>query len=79
MVDIYLAGLIGTLFVAGGVVIAPITGGLLFFACIVAGQLIGATVADHFGLFGLAVRTITWPRGLGLLMILAGVLLAQRG
>ena len=46
---VYLAGLIGTVFVAGGVVIAPVTGALLFFACVVAGQLGGAMLADHFG------------------------------
>ena len=40
---IYLAGLVGTVFVAGGVVIAPVTGALLFFVCVVAGQLVGAT------------------------------------
>lgn len=76
---VFLAGFIGSLFVAGGVVIAPITGGLLFFACVVAGQLLGATLADHFGLFGLAVRTVSLPRALGLLLVLSGVLLVQRG
>jgi len=75
---IYLAGFIGTVFVAGGVVIAPVTGALLFFACVVAGQLGGAMLADHFGLFGVAVRPISLARLLGLALVLGGALLVQR-
>lgn len=41
---IYLAGFAGTAFVAGGVVIAPVTGALLFFLCVIAGQLRGGSV-----------------------------------
>jgi bacterial/archaeal transporter family-2 protein len=76
---IYLAGFIGTLFVAGGVVIAPVTGALVFVICVVAGQLLGATVADHFGLFGIEVRSVTPLRLLGLALVAAGAALAQRG
>ena len=76
---IYLAGFVGTLFVAGGVVIAPITGAQLFFISVIAGQLIGATLADHFGLFGLAVRPLSLERALGLALVLVGALLVRRG
>lgn len=76
---IYLAGLVGTLFVAGGVVIAPVTGAQLFFVSVIAGQLIGATLADHFGLFGLDLRPISLERLLGLGLVLGGALLVQRG
>ena len=76
---VYLAGLIGTAFVGGAVVIAPVTGGLLFFACVIAGQLAGATLADHFGFFGLAVRPVSLARALGIALVLGGALLAQRG
>ncbi len=76
---IFLAGFIGTVFVAGGVVIAPVIGGLLFFACVIAGQLAGATLADHFGLFGLALRPISLERLIGIALVLGGVLVAQRG
>jgi transporter family-2 protein len=76
---VYLAGFIGTLFVVSGVVIAPITGALLFFVCVIAGQLLGAMLADHFGLFGLQVRPVSLPRLLGLALVLSGAILAQRG
>jgi transporter family-2 protein len=76
---VYLAGFVGTLFVAGGVVIAPVTGALLFFMCVVAGQLLGATLVDHFGLFGIALRPASAARLMGLALVLAGALVAQRG
>ena len=55
------------------------TGGLLFFACVVAGQLGGAMLADHFGWFGVVVRPISLVRLLGLALVLGGALLVQRG
>jgi transporter family-2 protein len=76
---IYLAGLTGTAFVAGGVVIAPVTGALLFFLCIIAGQLLGATLADHFGAFGLDIRPTSLPRLAGIALVLAGVVLVRSG
>jgi transporter family-2 protein len=75
---IFLSGLIGTFFVAGGVVIAPVTGGLVFVACVVAGQLVGATLVDHYGLFGIAVRVVTPLRLLGLALVFVGAVLALR-
>ena len=76
---IFLAGFIGALFVAGGVVIAPVTGAPALLRPVIAGQLLGATLADHFGLFGLAVRPLSLERALGLALVLAGALLVQRG
>ena len=67
---VYFAGLVGTVFVAGGVVIAPVTGALLFFACV---------VADHFGWLGVAVRPISLVRLVGLALVLGGAVLVQRG
>ena len=76
---VYLAGFVGTLFVAGGVVIAPVTGALLFFICVVAGQLLGATLADHFGLFGLDLRPVSLARLAGLALVIGGAVLVQLG
>ena len=75
---VYLAGFVGTVFVAGGVVIAPAIGALLFLACVIAGQLTGATLADHFGLFGLHVRPVSPGRLAGIALVLGGAILAQR-
>ena len=76
---IFLAGTIGALFVAGGTYIAPVTGTLLFFVCVVAGQLIASTVADHFGLLGLEIREVSPMRLAGVGLALAGAVLVSAG
>ena len=76
---VFLAGLVGLVFVLAGVTIAPVTGALVFIVCVIAGQLVGALVVDHFGLFGIAVRHVTLARAAGLALVLAGAFLVQRG
>ena len=73
-----LGGVIGVVFVAGGVVLAPAMGVALFFVCVVAGQLLGATVADQLGAFGMDVRPLTTMRLVGLVLVLVGAALVQR-
>jgi bacterial/archaeal transporter family-2 protein len=75
---VYLAGIVGMLFVGSGVVIAPVTGALVFFVCIIAGQLLGSMLADHFGAFGLDVREVSAPRLIGLSLVLIGAFLVGR-
>ena len=75
---VYLAGVAGTVFVAGGVIITPVTGALVFFVCVIAGQLIGSTLADHFGAFGLEVREISIMRILGIGLVLVGAIIVSR-
>lgn len=76
---VFLAGAIGAVFVAAGVVIAPVTGALVFFVCIIAGQLIGSSLADHYGAFGLAVREMSVLRLSGILLVIGGAVLVGRG
>ena len=76
---VFLAGLVGLVFVLAGVTIAPVTGALVFIVCVISGQLFGALAVDHFGLFGVAVRHVTPSRLAGLGLVLAGAFLVQRG
>ena len=76
---IILGGLIGVLVVGGGVAIVPVTGVALFFVCMIAGQLMGSVLLDHIGAFGMAVREVTAPRLIGIVLALAGVLLVRFG
>ncbi len=76
---VYLSGVFGAIFVGAGVAIAPVTGALLFFVCIVAGQLIGSMVCDHFGAFGLQVRQISPARIAGVALVLGGAILVSKG
>ena len=75
----YLAGFFGAIFVAAGVIIAPVTGALVFFVCLIAGQLIGSTLLDHFGAFRLEVREISIWRVIGVVLVLTGAVMVSRG
>jgi transporter family-2 protein len=70
-------GIVGVFFVVGGVMVAPVVGMALFFVCVVAGQLLGSSVIDHFGAFDLPVKPVNTMKLLGLFMVLAGAILVQ--
>ena len=76
---IVLGGVAGMVFVIGGVMVAPILGFALFFVCIIAGQLIGSTLVDQFGAFGLPVKPVSGVKLAGLVLVLAGAALVQYG
>ncbi len=75
----YFGGLVGALFVTVAIVLAPRLGAALLVAGIVTGQLIGSMVIDHFALVGFPRVAITWPRVLGIGLLIAGVLVIQLG
>ena len=74
-----LGGMIGVGIVAGAAALAPVTGAALFFVCLVAGQLMGAALADHIGAFGLPVRSLSWTRMAGLGLVFLGAVMVHRG
>jgi len=76
---VIIGGLIGVLVVAGGAAIVPVTGAALFFVCMIAGQLLGSVLLDHFGAFGLEQNQISWPRVFGVVLTFGGVLLVRFG
>lgn len=76
---VVIGGVVGVVFVAGGVVVAPVLGIALFFVCVVAGQLLGSILADQLGAFGTQVRPLNSMKLVGLGLVLAGAVLFQKG
>jgi bacterial/archaeal transporter family-2 protein len=74
---VVIGGVVGVVFVAGGVTVAPALGVALFFVCVVAGQLMGSTLTDQLGAFGMQVRPVNPTKLLGLALVLAGALLVK--
>lgn len=74
---VLVGGIVGAVFVAGSIVTAPVLGVALFFVCMVAGQLIGSTIIDHVGAFGLEVKPINFIKILGLIFVILGASLVQ--
>ena len=70
---LFLAGLLVLFYVLSITIIAPKfgVGNAVFFVLL--GQIISATIIDHFGLFGAAVTQVNWTRSIGLTLMLAGI------
>jgi transporter family-2 protein len=74
---VVVGGIVGVVFVAGGVMVAPVLGVALFFVCVVLGQLLGSTLADHWGAFGTQVKPVNLMKLLGLALVLVGAALVH--
>ncbi len=72
-------GMLGVFFVLGGVIVAPTLGMGLFFVCLIAGQLLGSGLADHFGVFGLDVKPLTAIKLVGFGFVIVGAVLVEKG
>lgn len=71
-------GLIGVTMVISGVLVVPKMGAAFFSVAIIVGQMVGALVLDHYGLFGLPSRMVTPSRVFGVVFLLLGIWFVQR-
>lgn len=71
-------GLFGAIYITLAIFLVPQLGANTFIVLLVAGQMVTSIVIDHFGLFGLAQRSIDLPRLLGVAFLVAGVVLVKR-
>ncbi|MFJ4454846.1 DMT family transporter [Pseudomonas sp. NPDC089392] len=74
---LWIGGVLGAMYVAGAAALTPKLGAAGFLVLVVAGQIITAVLADHFGVMGLAGKPLNLARLAGVLLILCGVLLVQ--
>lgn len=72
-------GLMGTIIVGSGLLLAPRLGAATFIGVLIAGQLTGSLLLDHFGALGYPVIRFSATRLLGALFLLLGVVLIRRG
>ena len=75
---IVVGGIVGALFVAGSLMLAPVLGVALLFACVISGQLLGSLLADQLGAFGMQIKPVNTIKLLGLCLVLAGAILVQK-
>jgi transporter family-2 protein len=76
---VWFGGLLGATYVSLTVVLAPRLGAATMIGAVMAGQLIGSLLMDHYGIVGYSVRSISIERLLGAALLVAGVMLIQRG
>ncbi len=75
---LFVGGLMGALFVSSVIFFIPKIGVTTVLAASIAGQLIAASLIDHFGFFGLSAHPVSISRILGILLMLVGIFLIQR-
>jgi len=73
----WFAGCLGTFYVWSTIFAAPQIGAALTLALAVAGQMIAATLLDHYGAFGLQKYPISTTRLMGIALVIAGVALVS--
>jgi bacterial/archaeal transporter family-2 protein len=70
-------GLFGAIFIGLGILLVPQLGAATFFALLIAGQMLGSVLFDHFGLLGLPVHPISAVRLAGAALLVGGVVLIR--
>jgi len=73
----WFGGVLGAFFVAVTIILAFKLGATGLMAWIIAGQLIGSVLLDHYGALGFAVREVSWQRLAGVLLLFAGAVLVN--
>jgi bacterial/archaeal transporter family-2 protein len=74
----WVGGLLGAIYVAGTIVLAPRLGAATLIAAVVAGQMLASLVLDQYGWVGFAAHPVTLARALGAALVVTGVILVQR-
>ena len=70
-------GFFGAVYIAMSILLLPRIGAANFLALLIAGQMLGSLLFDHFGLFGLPPHDITLTRVLGSVLLVAAVVLIR--
>lgn len=74
----WVGGLLGAVYIAAAVVLAPRLGAATMIASIVTGQMLASVALDHFGWVGFPQHAATLPRLLGAVLIVVGVALIRK-
>lgn len=75
----WLGGVVGCFYVVSTLLVAPRIGLALSLGLVILGQLSMSLLIDNFGWFGMEVRSLTWLKGVGILLVLSGILLIKNG
>lgn len=67
------AGVLGTIYLFGSIVISPIIGFGLFFMCVIFGELLTSLLVDYYGFCWSKPRPVGKCRFLGVLLVFGGV------
>ncbi len=75
---LFMGGLLGAVFVSSVIFFIPKIGVTTVLAASIAGQLIAASIIDHYGYFGISIHPISTGKIIGILLLLSGIFLIQK-
>ena len=70
-------GFFGAIYIAISILLLPRLGAAMVVALIVVGQMLGSVMFDHYGWMGLPEHPVDWPRIVGALLLIGGVVLIR--
>ena len=71
-------GIFGAIFIGLAIFLVPALGAATFIALLIAGQMLTSIAFDHFGVLGLAQRSVDLSRLAGVALLIGGVVLIRR-
>lgn len=74
----WIGGALGAFFVFASIVLAGQLGAATTMAWLLAGQFMAALLLDHYGLVSFDVHEISWPRILGVVLLIVGAVLVNK-
>lgn len=75
---LFVGGVMGAVFVSSVVLLVPRIGVTTTLGASIVGQLIIASIIDHYGFFNIPIHTISFGRVIGIALLLVGVYLIER-
>jgi len=72
----YLAGVLSALMIVGVSLLVPVLGVRRFMILMIAGQILMAVIAGHFGILGMPKDYISLKKALGMLLVVGGIALS---
>lgn len=76
---LYIGGLLGAVYVTTALTLVPKIGTANFIAATIVGQLLMSITIDHLGILGVAQSPVSATKIAGAILLVAGMLLVQRG
>ena len=74
----WLGGVLGSCFVLSTIIAGPVVGAAVFTAALLIGQLGVSVLLDHHGWLGFSQHSFTLGRGVGLVLLLAGLVCLKK-
>lgn len=75
---LFFGGVLGAIFVSSMIILIPKIGVATVLGATIGGQMIVASIIDHFGWFNMTIQPISIGKIIGIILLIVGVFLIQR-